>query len=348
MKMPLLKVDLTKLEYNLKALQDLSKKCNFDLTFVTKAYDTNPAIVDLLISSNVKSLADSRYKNLQKISRQHSQIELQLLRPCGLDEVSQLMNLSPICYGSSIEYFQELNHQAKLHKKNISALIFIEQGDFRDGVPLEKANELIEQVLLLKNITLLGVAGNHACLRGLVPELSMMSELEALRSKYSLKYSSAGNSSLLELLFSKGQAISGVNHLRVGESFLTGRDVLKREPLSFLKQDAIELEAEIFELYYKKVNLEFNQSQNAFGEKSMLPLSSGFYAVLGIGRMDFGGGELKPQDERVKIVGSSSDHLVVFIEDSYAKELKVGHTLKFWPSYSAFIFLFRSVEIASA
>jgi predicted amino acid racemase len=65
-------------------------------------------------------------------------------------------------------------------------------------------------------------------------------------------------------------------------------------------------------------------------------------AVLAIGNKDIGDfSKLKPRNEGIEIIGSSSDHLILDIED-YPGEIKVGDVLEFDTFYAAMVFLCSS------
>ena len=57
--------------------------------------------------------------------------------------------------------------------------------------------------------------------------------------------------------------------------------------------------------------------------------------ILAIGRQDVNPDGLSPLDKRVEIIGASSDHLIVNLND--CPHYKVGDTLRFIPDYGALL-----------
>jgi len=151
---------------------------------------------------------------------------------------------------------------------------------------------------------------------------------------------SGGNSSSLNMLAS-GNIPLKINNLRLGESIVCGLETANGEPFAGLAQDVVTLEATIIEIAKKPSMPEGKTNINAFGEKIVyVDHGEHLRAILAVGRQDVPSDGLKPLDDGVKIVGSSSDHLIVDITS--AKPKKVGDTLTFSLSYGAVLAGFTS------
>ena len=90
--------------------------------------------------------------------------------------------------------------------------------------------------------------------------------LREIENKFNIKleYLSAGNSSSLKLLES-GKIPSRINHFRIGEGILLGRETLYREKFPDTYQDAFILSAEIIEKKLKPSVPIGEIGQDAFG-----------------------------------------------------------------------------------
>lgn len=133
-----------------------------------------------------------------------------------------------------------------------------------------------------------------------------------------------------------------INHLRIGEGFLTCRDLGRYFgfEISGTSKEAFIVEAEIIEVKVKPTHPIGEMGCDAFGNKPEYE-DRGVQkrVILALGKQDFGDHEkLVPMKPGIRIVGSSSDHLIVECEGDN-KDLKVGKTMKFGVFYPALLFL---------
>lgn len=153
---------------------------------------------------------------------------------------------------------------------------------------------------------------------------------------------SGGNSSNLDWVF--GGADTGrINNLRLGESILLGCEPLHRRPIEGLYTDAVTLVAEVIESRIKPTKPWGEIAENAFG--AVVPLADSgnvLQAILALGHMDTDPEGLTPPSG-IKILGSSSDHLIV---DCGRKRLPVGTEITFQLNYSALIRAMASPFVA--
>jgi predicted amino acid racemase len=70
-------------------------------------------------------------------------------------------------------------------------------------------------------------------------------------------------------------------------------------------------------------------------------------AICAIGRQDAPPEGLTPIDPRVKVLGASSDHLVLDVEELPVPP-EIGGSLEFTPGYGATLALFTSPYVAKA
>jgi len=151
---------------------------------------------------------------------------------------------------------------------------------------------------------------------------------------------SGGNSSSLNML-AAGKIPAKINNLRLGESIVCGLETANGDPFLGLEQDVVTLEATIIEIAKKPSMPEGITNINAFGEKvTYVDHGEHLRAILALGRQDAPSDGLRPLDAGVKIIGASSDHLIVDITSTNTK--KTGDTLTFSLSYGAVLAAFTS------
>jgi predicted amino acid racemase len=147
---------------------------------------------------------------------------------------------------------------------------------------------------------------------------------------------SGGNSSSLPLLASGGMP-KEINHFRIGETITLGRNVHDRTPWPGTRQDTMRIVAEIVEVEYKPSVPVGNRGQDAFGGfTDFIDRGIRKRAICNIGRQDVVVDGIQPEDPGVIVLGGSSDHLVLDVEDAH-KALMVGDEVVFYPSYGALL-----------
>lgn len=151
-----------------------------------------------------------------------------------------------------------------------------------------------------------------------------------------LKMVSGGNSSSIYLV-GKGELPEGVNNLRLGESFLLGNDTAYETRLAGTTADALVLEAQIVELK-EKPSLPIGEvGVDAFGQKPVYE-DRGIIkrAIIAVGKQDTDLDSMTPVDEKIDILGGSSDHIILDVTKS-DKEYKVGDVVSFTLGYGGML-----------
>jgi predicted amino acid racemase len=221
-------------------------------------------------------------------------------------------------------------------------MLMVDLGDLREGIWPDDVLPVVEQAVRLPGIRIAGLGTNLACFSGVVPSEHNMRRLvqlaEAVEQSFDLRldWISGANSSGLELIAS-GRMPGRVNHARIGEAILLGRETIHRRPWPGTVQDAFLLHAEVLELKRKPSLPLGERSENAFGKQ--LPIEDrGFMhrALLNLGREDVQVEGLTPLDARVRIVAASSGYLALDVT-GVAGELHVGDELVFSLNYAALL-----------
>ena len=153
----------------------------------------------------------------------------------------------------------------------------------------------------------------------------------------SLDWLSGGNSSSLPLLL-EGRMPEGINNLRVGEAILQGGlETFRDTPWEALELDACRLSGDVIEVK-KKPSLPIGRSgYDAFGNQPVfVDEGDRLRAIANIGREDVLSEGLVPLDKGVRVLGGSSDHLLLDVTDA-DPPVAVGDRISFRMNYGAML-----------
>lgn len=128
-----------------------------------------------------------------------------------------------------------------------------------------------------------------------------------------------------------------INHLRIGEAITLGRNVLDRSPWPGTRQDTIRVVAEVIEVERKPSVPIGPRGQDAFGGLAQFE-DRGIRkrAICNIGRQDVVVDGIEPEDRGIIVLGGSSDHLVLDVEDAETS-IRVGDEIGFFPTYGSLL-----------
>jgi predicted amino acid racemase len=147
---------------------------------------------------------------------------------------------------------------------------------------------------------------------------------------------SGGNSANLPLLASGGMP-KEINHFRIGEAITLGRSVLDRSPWPGTRQDTIRIVAEVVEVERKPSVPIGPRGQDAFGgHVEFVDRGIRKRALCNIGRQDVAVDGVMPEDKGIIVLGGSSDHLVLDVEEA-EHEVRLGDEIGFFPTYGSLL-----------
>ncbi len=315
------------------------------MSVVTKAVCAQPQIVAAL-APYADSLADSRLPNLRQLPKDKPRLLLRLADPAQAEEVVQQAEQS---LQSEIRAIQALGAAALRLQRRHQIILMIDLGDLREGLLYTDRAAILaaaKAVQAQPALELIGLGSNLTCFGGILPDLQNLGQLLAiagwLRQALSLPLPliSGGNSSSLGLLLS-GRMPQGINHLRLGESLLLGRDTATGEAIEALHQDAFTLKAVLGEVQTKPSQPIGRSGPNAFGEYPSFP-DRGMMrrGIALIGRQDTDAQGIRPRDQRISILGASSDHLILDL--TQAPDYQVGDPVQFDVDYGALLKAYTS------
>ncbi len=336
---PRLEIDLDKIGHNARTLVDLLKTKGINIIGVTKSVLGEPEIAKTMVDAGIEFLGDARIENIQRMHQAGVKATFVLIRTPLMSQVNEVVQYADISMNTELCIIQKLSQSACEQSKTHKVVLMVDFGDLREGVPIEQLDETIEEIITLPGIVLSGIGINLNCIGGVIPTEEKMAQLsglaEAIEKKFSLKLDivSGGNSANYEW-FENIKQPGKINNLRLGEMILFGHDTLNYEPVPGLHTDAITLVAEVIESKQKGSVPDGETALNAFGQVPVFHDRGQIgRAILGLGRQDVIPSGLTPQ-EKIEILGSSSDHIVV---DTKKLSVKVGDELRFQVDYGALL-----------
>ena len=319
--------------------------------FVTKVVAGDEKIISSLLECGSYGLADSRLENLAGIRKTNPNTKTMLIRPAGLQRAAETIALCDVSLESSIENITALGQAASKTGKTHNIIVMIELGDLREGVMELDASNLIKRVLETTGINVEGIGSSLTCYAGVVPDTSHMNRMIALRDSLekelgvSLNWISSGATNTLPLCLN-GQLPKEINDHRIGEGIMLGTDVTDRGILKGFRPDAFALFGEVMEVYSKPTVPTGRISQNVSGHVlNFEDKGKRRRALVNFGMADVDSSLLKPLIDGIKVVGSTSDHTILDVEDA-KDEIKVGSQIGFLPGYGALVRIMNSKYIS--
>ncbi|MEG0774686.1 alanine/ornithine racemase family PLP-dependent enzyme [Clostridium sp.] len=355
LKYPLLEINLSKIYDNAKYTVNLCNSLGISVAGVVKGFNALPKVVDQFISAGCEYIAHSRMDQIIKLKQQQLNKPIMLIRIPMLSEIEDLVNNVDISLNSEMETLQRIQQQCQVQSKTHKVILMIDLGDLREGLVDEK--EILDLALYveneLKNVELYGIGTNLGCYGSIKPTETNLGKLcsiaEAIEEqiKRKLDIISGGATSSLTLIMD-GKMPKKVNNLRLGEGILNARDLedFWEYDMSKFHKDSFILKAEIVEIKQKPSHPVGEIFIDAFGNKPTYE-DRGIRrrALLAVGKQDFAfHHSLLPKTKGIEVIGSSSDHLIIDIEDC-SENLKVGDVLSFDIYYPNMLYLSGSTGI---
>lgn len=338
---PYLTIDLDKIEENAREIVRLCGTAGIDVTGVTKGVCGHPEVARAMLRGGVSSVADSRLINVHRLRQGGVDGDVMLLRIPALSAADEVVGAATVSLNSELDVLAALATAATRSSRPHDVIVMVEMGDLREGVSPEHVVGFMRKAQRLDGVRIQGLGTNLACLSGLLPTVANMQRFVALAEAVEaacglrLERLSAVNSSGLDLV-TAGTMPRRINHARIGEAILLGRETTERRPLSGTHQDAFVLHAEVLECRRKPSSSQGVRGEDAFGGRPLpQPPGERLQALANVGREDVDEGQLTPLAPGVKIIGASSGYLVLDVTE--ADEIRVGSELTFGPGYGALL-----------
>ena len=346
---PQLEFDLALLRSNADAVISRCRGMGIRVCGVVKGVDGMPEAARVLRAAGAAELGTSRLEQVAKCRAAGVPGPWLLIRIPGLTELPDVVALCKTSLQSEWPTLLALEEECLRQNKTHRVIVMTDLGDLREGFwdkkELVDVCERVERDL--PHVHLAGIGVNLTCYGSTKPTPEKMNELVGLARRVEqrigrkLEIVSGGATSSFTLVH-WGTMPAGVNHLRIGEAILLGKDLQVDwgiRDMDYLRMDALTLRAEVVEVKDKPTYPIGEFAIDAFGRKPVYE-DRGIRrrAILALGRADVGELEsLIPREPGLTVIGGSSDHCIVDVEDC-PRRLQVGDIVEFSLCYSHMLY----------
>ena len=346
---PQLEFDLALLRSNADAVISRCHGMGIRVCGVVKGVDGMPEAARVLRAAGAAELGPRRLEQVAKCRAAGVPGPWLLIRIPGLTELPDVVALCETSLQSEWPTLLALEEECLRQNKTHRVIVMTDLGDLREGFwdkkELVDVCERVEREL--PHVHLAGIGVNLTCYGSTKPTPEKMNELVGLarqveqRIGRKLEIVSGGATSSFTLVH-WGTMPAGVNHLRIGEAILLGKDLQVDwgiRDMDYLRMDALTLRAEVVEVKDKPTYPIGEFAIDAFGRKPVYE-DRGIRrrAILALGRADVGELEsLIPREPGLTVIGGSSDHCIVDVEDC-PRRLQVGDIVEFSLCYSHMLY----------
>lgn len=339
---PEILVDIQKIRENTRTLVDFCGSRGISVTGVTKVTCGMPLVGKAMLDGGVVSIGESRIENIQRLRSSGINAPVMMLRIPPLSRVDEIVTTVDISLNSELSVIKSLSDASVKKGKVHKIILMVDLGDLREGIWPSDLMEVAREVIDLKGVKISGIGTNLTCFGGVLPSRKNMNELvsyaEQIEERFGLNLDiiSGGNSSSLPLLMEGGMP-KRINHLRLGESIILGRETVKGTLWPGCYHDAFQLSAEVIELK-KKPSVPIGETgMDAFGETPTFSDKGEILrAILSVGREDLIIDNLEPVDKGISVLGASSDHLLLDVTESQETK-NIGDKVNFDLNYGALL-----------
>lgn len=348
---PVLEIRLDNIFVNAKTIVEICDRKGITVSGVIKGVSGNKIVAEQMLRAGCKQIASSRIKQLADMKK-YLPCETLLLRLPMKSEISEVVRYADISLNSELDTIWQIEKECEEQGKKHRVILMIDLGDLREGYvdPEEAVEAAVYIEKNMKYVELAGVGSNLGCYGSVKPTVKNLGVLAEVAEKIEkrinrqLEFVSGGATTSLPLVLS-GAIPKKINNLRIGEGILNNMDLPMLWSINIpgMNQDTFLLKAQIIELKNKPSHPVGELFVDAFGNKPIYE-DSGIRkrALLAIGALDFAMyDKLVPLERGIKMVGSSSDHLIVDLTEC-SKEHQVGDLISFRIFYAPMLFLSSS------
>lgn len=345
---PEVAIDLGRIERNARTVVGRCAQAGIKVFGVTKGMCGMPQVARAMLRGGVAGLAESRFENIRRLRDSGIAAPVMLLRSPPIARVEEVVRSVDISLQSELAIIREISRIAERMGRVHDIMLMVDLGDLREGIWPSELLPTVDQILGLKGVRIAGIGTNLGCFGAIMPTEENLGQLVAQAYKIerlagiSLDYVSGGASSSLQLLLD-GTLPSGINNLRVGEAILQGGiETFRDEPWESLEVDACRLTADVIEVKMKPSRPIGKSGYDAFGNQPYFPDEGDrLRAIANVGREDVMVEGLTPIDKGVRVLGASSDHLLLDVTDA-DPPVTVGGRVSFRMGYGAMLLAMTS------
>ena len=346
---PCLEVHLDRLTHNAQEILSRCRAQNIQVCGIIKGCGGMPQVAQVMRQNGAAQIGTSRLEQVARCRAAGVDGPFLLIRIPGLTELPDTVALCDLSLQSDRTTLDALEQECRRQNKTHGVIVMADLGDLREGFwdKDEMVDVCVHVEQELPHVELAGIGVNLTCYGSTKPTPEKMNELVGLARRVEqrigrkLEIVSGGATSSFTLVH-WGTMPAGVNHLRIGEAILLGKDLQVDwgiRDMDYLRMDALTLRAEVVEVKDKPTYPIGEFAIDAFGRKPVYE-DRGIRrrAILALGRADVGELEsLIPREPGMTVIGGSSDHCIVDVEDC-PRRLQVGDIVEFSLCYSHMLY----------
>jgi len=360
MNYPNLEINTNKLTHNARLLLTEMADLGIAVMGVNKVFNGAPETAEAMLCGGLTVIAESMICNLKKLDGLPCQKAL--LRTPGPSEVPDTIRYADISLVGNPVILEFLSKEAARQKRTHQVMLMVDMGDLREGIWFENLNDIEEalrQIVALPNLSLYGIGTNFGCYGTILATEENTSRFVAIAKDMEQKlgiqfpYISGGNGSTYHLA-AQGKLPKDINHLRIGGQYIFGIEYVEGKYLDgyhhstkdvgLYASDTYRLKAEVLEVSDKPTVPVGILTVDAFmKEKTFEDLGIRRTAVLGFGRQEVPWENLHPVDPGVRLMGQTSNHTILDIDDSSCAT--VGDIITFEVDYTALMHLCNAPSV---
>jgi predicted amino acid racemase len=311
---------------NLKAITDNTRKAvdlchgfGVEVVGVTKGVSGLPPVAKAMIEGGIRTLGDSRLKNIARMREAGMPQSMVLIRSPALSEVDETVRLCDASLNVDRGVLRALSEAALRTGRKHDVMLMVDLDTGREGILPSELPEACREVLAMQGLTLRGLGAyfdmksedelHSPAIRRLV---RIAGELEK-EYRTSLPVVSGGSSNVFRSLVLEGRPVPGMNQLRIGTAILLGLSAsIGPRCIQGFHHDTFILDAELIEV---------KKRDGAFG-------------ILSLGTLDVDAQFLFPTQPGISVLKATSDHILVDLTESRVS-WAVGDRLVFELGYPA-------------
>lgn len=345
---PEVAIDLGRIERNARTVAARCAEAGIKVFGVTKGVCGMPQVARAMLRGGVAGLGESRFENIRRLRDSGITAPIMLLRSPPITRAEEVVRTVDVSLQSELAIIREISRIAERLGRVHDIMLMVDLGDLREGIWPSELLPTVEEILELKGVRISGIGTNLGCFGAIMPTEENLGQLVAHAYKIErlagihLDYISGGASSSLQLLLD-GTLPAGINNLRVGEAILQGGiETFRDKPWEALEFDACRLTADVIEVKKKPSRPIGKSGYDAFGNQPYFPDEGDrLRAIANIGREDVMIEGLTPIDSGVRVLGASSDHLLLDVTDAQTP-VAVGDRVAFRMGYGAMLLAMTS------
>lgn len=361
MRYPVLEIDLNKLRHNTKVELDFFHAHGIEVMGVNKVFNGMPETAEAIVQGGMKVVAESNLGNLIKLK--DLPCEKALLRSPGLSEIPDAIKYADISLVAEIGTVEALSEEAARQGRIHKVLLMVDMGDLREGIWFEEKSEIeaaVKKILELPGLELYGLGTNFGCFGAVLATEKNAADFAAIvkeiEEKLSIhfKYLSGGNCSSYRLV-ENGTMPKEINHLRIGAQHEFGIEYVEgrylegychsNKDIGKYVSDAYILKGEIVEIRRKPTVPAGELGMDAFmNTKVFVDRGVRKQAILSFGRQEVPWENIHPVDERILVLGQTSNHTVVDVDDA-GDDYRLGDIVSFEIDYTALLYLCSTTDV---